>query len=67
MEDILELILSILFMPFESQYEKIKYKINTLPNKALKIFLKFLLILIPLILILSLYCLCNYIFRGYWI
>ena len=67
MEDILELILSILFMPFESKYDNLKNKINKVPSKALKIFLKVLLILIPLALIFGLCCLCSYIFRGYWI
>ena len=64
MEDILELILSILFMPFESKYDNLK---NKIPSKALKIFLKVLLIVIPLALMFGLYCLCSYIFRGYWI
>jgi len=67
MEDILELILSILFMPFESKYENLKSKINRIPGRTLKIFLKVLLILIPLALIFGLCCLCSYIFRGYWI
>ena len=67
MEDILELILSILFMPFESKYDNLKNKINKIPSKALKIFLKVLLIMIPLALIFGLCCLCSYIFRGYWI
>ncbi len=67
MEDILELILSILFMPFGSKYDDLKIKINRIPSKALKIFLKVLLILIPLALIFGLCCLCSYIFRGYWI
>ena len=67
MEDILELILSILFMPFESKYDNLKIKINKIPSKALKIFLKVLLTVIPLALMFGLYCLCSYIFRGYWI
>ena len=67
MEDILELILSILFMPFESKYDNLKNNINKIPSKALKVFLKVLLILIPLALIFGLCCLCRYIFRGYWI
>ena len=67
MEDILEFILSILFMPFESKYDNFKNKINKIPSKALKVFLKVLLISIPLALIFGLCCLCSYIFRGYWI
>ena len=67
MEDILELILSILFMPFESKAENLKHKINNIESKALKVFLKLLLILIPFVLIFGLCCLCSYIFRGYWI
>lgn len=67
MEDILELILSILFMPFESNYENLMIRINRIPNKALKILLKVLLVLIPFAFIFGLCCLCSYIFRGYWI
>ena len=67
MEDILELILSILFMPFKSKYDNLKIRIDRIPNKALKIFLKVLLILILLALIFGLCCLCSYIFRGYGI
>lgn len=67
MEDILELILSILFMPFESKYDNLKLRINKIPNKVLRFLLKVLLILIPLALIFGLCCLCSYIFRGYWI
>ena len=67
MEYILELILSILFMPFESKYDNLKHKINKISNKALRFILKFLLILVPFALIFGLCCLCSYIFRGYWI
>ena len=65
MEDILEFILSILFLPFKPKYDNLKNKINKIPSKALKVFLKVLLILIPLALIFGLCCLCSYIFRGY--
>lgn len=67
MEEILELILSILFIPFESKYEDFLHRINRIPNKALKIIFKMLLILIPLAFIFGLCCLCSYLFRGYWI
>ena len=67
MEEILELILSILFMPFESKCEYLLHRINSIHNKALKIFLKLLLILIPLAFIFGLCCLLSYLFRGYWL
>lgn len=67
MEDILELILSILFMPFEPKFDTLKDKINMMQNKPLRFLLKILLILIPMALIFGLCCLCSYIFRGYWI
>ncbi len=67
MEEILELILSILLMPFEPKYENLLHRINSIHNKALKIFLKLLLILIPLAFIFGLCCLLSYLFRGYWI
>lgn len=67
MEDILELILSILFLPFKSKYENLKNKIKKVPNKKLKIFFKVSLVLIPFALIFGLCSLCSYIVRGYWI
>lgn len=67
MEDVLELVLSILFMPFESKYENLLKRINRIQNKALKIFFKLLLVLIPLALMFGLCCLLSYILRGYWI
>ena len=67
MEDILELILSIVFIPFKSKYDDFKAKINNISNKTLRLFLKISLILIPFAMIFGLCCLCSYIFRGYWI
>lgn len=67
MEDVLELILSILFIPFESKYEALKNKINSLPHKSIKIFIKVLLIIIPFAFIFGVCCLCSYIFRGHWL
>ena len=67
MEGFLEFIFSILFVPFRSKCENLKNKINKIPSKALKIFLKVFFILLPLALMFGLYCLCSYIFRGYWI
>jgi len=67
MEDILELILTILFKPFESKYDNLFSKIKQIENKGLRIFLLLLLVLIPLAVIAGLCCLCSYLFRGYWI
>lgn len=67
MEDILELILSILFMPFEDKYDNLRYRINQIPNKALKVSLKLLIILVPVAIIFGLTCLLSYLIRGYWI
>ena len=67
MEDILELIVTILVMPFKSFINKMKYQINKMPNKALKVLLIILFVLIPAVLLFGLVCLCSYIFRGYWI
>ena len=67
MEDILELILTILFMPFESKYEDTFGRIKNIRSKGLRILLRILLIAIPVALIFGIYCLCSYLFRGYWI
>ena len=67
MEDILELILTILFKPFESKYDASFGRIKNIRNKGLRILLRLLLITIPVALIFGIYCLCNYLFRGYWI
>ncbi len=67
MEDILELILTILFKPFESKYDETIGRIKNIRNKGLRIFLRILLIAIPVVIVFGLYCLCSYLFRGYWI
>ena len=67
MEDFLELILSILFIPFESKYDDTFGRIKRIRNKGVRILLRILLIAIPLAVIFGICCLCSYIFRGYWI
>jgi ABC-type sulfate transport system permease subunit len=67
MEDILELILTILFAPFESKYDDTFARIKNIHNKGVRILLRILLIAIPLAVIFGVCCLCSYIFRGYWI
>ena len=67
MEDILELILTILFKPFESKYDNIFGRINNIHSKGLRVLLRIVLIAIPIALIIGICCLCSYLFRGYWI
>ena len=67
MEDILEFILTILFMPFESKYDNICGRINNIHSKGLRVLLKIVLIAISVALIIGICCLCSYLFRGYWI
>ena len=64
MEDILELILTILFKPFESKCDD---RIKNIRSKGLRLLLRILLIAIPVVLIFGICCLCSYLFRGYWI
>lgn len=66
MEEILELILSAVFSPFEDKYEKLYLKINKKKSKFTRIALKVLLFAILLLFIIGLASLCSYIFRGYW-
>ena len=67
MEDILELILTILFKPFKSKYDNIFGRINNIHSKGLRVLLRIVLIAIPVALIIGICCLCSYLFRGYWI
>ena len=67
MEDLLELILTILFKPFESKYDDTFGRIKSIRNKGVRILLRILLIAIPLAVVFGMCCLCCYIFRGYWI
>ena len=67
MEDILELILTILFQPFESKYDDLFGRINNIHSKGLQVLLRIVLIAIPVALIIGICCLCSYLFRGYWI
>jgi len=67
MEDILELILTILSKPFESKYDNTFGRIKNIRNKGLRTFLRILLIAIPVAIVFGLFCLCSYLLRGYWI
>ena len=67
MEDFLELILTILFLPFESKEERIVSTINHINSKPLRVFLKLLIPLFLFCVVFGLYSLCSYLIRGYWI
>ena len=67
MEDILELILSILFMPFESKFDCFLDRLNHIGNKPLRVLIKILLFLGVVAILFCLCCLLSRIFRGYWI
>ena len=67
MEAIIELILTIILAPFESKYDDMGRGIKKIPNRWVRILSWILWILIPLSLLFGLCCLCNFIFRGYWL
>lgn len=67
MEDILELILTILFLPFEKKEKQMWQRFDCIQNKWFRIFLKVLVILLFAALLFGLCCLLSYIFRGYWV
>ena len=67
MEDILELILTIILTPFESKEKEIISGINHISSKPLRVFVKILIPLTFLVVVFGLYCLLNYLIRGYWI
>lgn len=66
MENILELILSILFIPFEDNYNSLFYKIKKIPNKFVRIVLRILLIAVSLAVLVAIYCACIYVFRSWF-
>ena len=66
MENILELILSILFIPFEDKYDSLFYKIKKIPNKFVRIVLRILLISVSLAVLVAIYFACMYVFRGWF-
>ena len=67
MEAILELMLTIVLAPFESRYDDVGRGIKNIPNKGVRLAAWIFWILIPLSLFFGLCCLCNFIFRGYWL
>ena len=68
MDDILELILTILLLPFRSKQDELLAKINRIESKSMRIIVKTLIFwLLPFIMIFGLCALCSYLFRGYWI
>ena len=66
MEAFLELILSILFLPFKDDYDSLFYKIKKIPNKLVRIVLRILLIAASLAVLVAIYCACMYVFRGWF-
>lgn len=66
MEAILELILSILFIPFKDDYDSLFYKIKKIPNKFVRIVLRILLISVSLAVLVAIYFACMYVFRGWF-
>ena len=66
MEAVLELILSILFLPFQDSYDSLFINIKRIPNKYVQIVLRVSLITISLAVLVAIYCACSYVFRGYW-
>ena len=67
MEDILELILTIILTPFELKRDNLRSKINRISNKFLRISIKVTIILIQAAIFFGLYCLLHYWIRGTWI
>ena len=67
MEDILELILTIILTPFELKRDNLRSKINRISNKFLRISIKVTIILIQAAIFFGLYCLLHYRIRGTWI
>jgi hypothetical protein len=67
MEGFLELILTIILTPFESKEEEIISGINHIRNKPLRVFVMILFLSTFLVVVFGLFCLLNYLIRGYWI
>ena len=66
MEAFLELILSILFLPFKDDYDSLFIKIKKIPNKFVRIVLRILLISVSLAVLVAIYFACMYVFRGWF-
>ena len=66
MEAFLELILSILFLPFKNDYDSLFIKIKKIPNKFVRIVLRILLISVSLAVLVAIYFACMYVFRGWF-
>ncbi len=66
MDDILELILTLLLLPFRSKKDELLAKINCIESKSIRIIVKTLVVLLAIIMLFGLCGLCSYLFRGYW-
>lgn len=64
MDAIIEFILSIFFAPFEGDFENAFDGADHIPNKALRIFAKVLLIAFFTLLIIGAYCLLSWLFQD---
>ena len=64
MEGVLELILTILFLPFEEKEKRFLSRIDRINNKPLRIFVKIVIPLTILIAMFALVCLISYFIKG---
>lgn len=64
MEGVLELILTILFLPFEEKEKRFLSRIDRIKNKPLRIFVKIVIPLTILIAMFALVCLISYFIKG---
>ena len=64
---LVELIVELLGIPLESAHDQLQKKVRRIQNKHLRILLRVLLWVLIIAIVIGLYCVLNYLFRGYWL
>ena len=64
---LVELIIELLGIPLESAHDQLQEKVRWIQKKPLRIFLRVLLWVLIIAIVIGLYCVLNYLFRGYWL
>lgn len=66
-EDVVEFILEIFFIPLGPKRDAIISRINGIDKPVWRMGIKVVVVLMELLLLFGIICLCNYMVKGHWI
>ncbi len=66
MDDVIELALTIILLPFRKAIDALNRKVNAIQDKCKRWIVKSLLLLVAFAAVLTICGFVNYLFKGYW-